>query len=141
MNKINYFLFCIILLLFCNIQQVKSRPLNLAKTTEKILSSLGTGTYYDVAAGFGSCGEMNSNDDMVVAVNYIQMENGSNPNNNPRCDKKVKIIGKTRKVVTARIVDTCPGCSSGSLDMSTALFKKVCGDLALGVCKIKWDFI
>ncbi|KAI9472145.1 MAG: RlpA-like double-psi beta-barrel-protein domain-containing protein-containing protein [Benjaminiella poitrasii] len=141
MNKFVCFFLCIVLSLFYNVQQVQARPLNLVKAAGKLLSMLGTGTYYDVAAGYGSCGKMNSNDDMVVAVNYLQMENGANPNKNPHCDKSVKIIGKTGKAVVARIVDTCPGCSSGSLDMSSALFEKVCGDLALGVCQIRWDFV
>ncbi|CEP19647.1 hypothetical protein [Parasitella parasitica] len=140
MNKL-FLCICLILSTFCVIQPAEARPLDLAKTAQKLLSILGTATYYDVAAGVGSCGEMNSNDDMVVAVNHGQMKNGANPNKNPQCNKKVKIVGKTGKTVQARIVDTCPGCDHGCLDMSSALFKKVCGKLELGVCQIKWNFI
>ncbi|KAI8990972.1 RlpA-like double-psi beta-barrel-protein domain-containing protein-containing protein [Mycotypha africana] len=124
------------------IQQVEPRPLNaIGKTAGKLLSILGTGTYYDVGAGLGSCGKMHHDNEMVVAVNHAQMKNGGNPNKNPRCGKKVKIVGKTKKAVEATIVDTCPGCAKGSLDMSPQLFKKVCGALTLGVCQIKWGFI
>lgn len=108
------------LCLFSAFERVESRPLNLGKTASKLLSILGTGTYYDVSAGTGSCGQLNSDDDMVVAVSHTQMKNGANPNKNPLCNKKVTIIGKTGKSVTARIVDTCPGCNSGCLDMSSA---------------------
>lgn len=119
MNK-SLFLICLISSIFCIIRPSESRPLNLTKAAKNLLSILGTGTYYDVAAGVGSCGETNSNDDMVVAVNHDQMKNGANPNKNPYCDKKINIIGKTGISVQARIVDTCPGCDSGSLDMSSA---------------------
>lgn len=30
----------------------------------------------------------------------------------------VSITGKTGKTVQARIIDTCPGCAEGCLDMS-----------------------
>lgn len=56
----------------------------------------------------------------------------------------------------ADIVDTCPGCNDGCLDMSTSckyinlyidiiliyhvVFEAVCGGLELGICKIKWAF-
>lgn len=119
MNKSLFFI-CLILSIFCVIQPLECRPLNLAKTAKKLLSILGTGTYYDVAAGVGSCGETNSNDDLVVAVNHGQMKNGANPNKNPYCNKNIKIVGKTGKSVQARIVDTCPGCDHGCLDMSSA---------------------
>ncbi|KAI8080812.1 RlpA-like double-psi beta-barrel-protein domain-containing protein-containing protein [Gilbertella persicaria] len=138
MNKIIFF-FCLMFssLLF----QVESLPLNLAKTTKSLLSVIGTGTYYDVSVGLGSCGHQSSDSEMVVAVNHGQMNNGANPNNNPHCGKKVKIIGETGKTIMATVVDTCPGCSEGCLDMSIALFKKVCGDPSMGVCDISWDFV
>lgn len=120
MNKSFLFICLLLSLVCCVFQPTEARPLNLAKTAKKLLSILGTGTYYDVAAGVGSCGQTNSNDDMVVAVNHGQMKNGANPNNNPHCDKKVKIVGKTGKSMEARIVDTCPGCAHGCLDMSSA---------------------
>lgn len=119
MNRFRYVLVFIVCFL-CVFEQVESRPLDLAKTASKLLSILGTGTYYDVSAGTGSCGQLNSDSDMVVAVSYKQMKNGANPNKNPRCNKKVKIIGKTGKPITATVVDTCPGCESGCLDMSSA---------------------
>ena len=45
-------------------------------------TSSGTGTFYDT--GPGSCGETDSNDDLVVAINKPQMHNGNNNNNNSR---------------------------------------------------------
>ncbi|KAI8366087.1 RlpA-like double-psi beta-barrel-protein domain-containing protein-containing protein, partial [Radiomyces spectabilis] len=98
----------------------------------------GFGTYYGV--GFGSCGKKDTDDEMIVAVNQPQMHNGANPNTNPRCGKQVFIRG-IHGSATARVEDTCPTCPSGNLDMSPTVFQKVCGDLDIGRCSIKWKFL
>ncbi|KAG2222386.1 hypothetical protein INT45_006908 [Circinella minor] len=74
-------------------------------------TSSGIGTYYDT--GPGSCGQTDSNDELVVAINKPQMHNGANPNNNPHCNKYVYIAGSSGES-KARIVDTCPGCPEGN---------------------------
>lgn len=76
-------------------------------------------TYYDV--GLGSCGLTSAPSEHIVAIPVSQMNNPANPNANPLCGKSVTIHygGKT---ATAKIVDTCMGCKSGDLDMSTSLF-------------------
>ncbi|KAI8973382.1 hypothetical protein BDF20DRAFT_648835 [Mycotypha africana] len=98
----------------------------------------GRGTYYEV--GLGSCGKYDTDDELVVAVNSEQMANGGNPNVNPKCDKMVAITGQ-KGTTTARIVDTCPTCKRGALDMSPKVFEAVCGQLSMGVCNIDWKFI
>ncbi|KAI9277619.1 hypothetical protein BY458DRAFT_504612 [Sporodiniella umbellata] len=85
---------------------------------KRVLDFKGKGTYYDVGAG--SCGKTDYDSEMVVAINKEQMDNGANPNSNPKCHQKVKIVGNLKHEVVARVVDTCPGCDSGSLDMSPA---------------------
>jgi hypothetical protein len=70
----------------------------------------GLGTFYEV--GSGSCGEYDSDSDLVVAVNKAQMQNGANPNNNPHCDNMVHIKGDHGST-SAKIVDTCPSCANG----------------------------
>ncbi|KAI8061299.1 hypothetical protein BDF21DRAFT_321932, partial [Thamnidium elegans] len=97
----------------------------------------GSGTFYEV--GSGSCGESDSDSDLVVAVNFDQMKNGANPNNNPTCQKTVFITGDMGST-SARVVDTCPSCPKGALDMSPKVFELVCGSLAVGVCTINWNF-
>ncbi|ORX48551.1 hypothetical protein DM01DRAFT_1260872, partial [Hesseltinella vesiculosa] len=98
----------------------------------------GIATYY--GPGVGSCGEMDTDEELVVALNQPQMNNGANPNQSPECDKKVQITGEGGESTTARIVDTCPQCPRGDLDLSPKVFKIVCGDLDKGRCKIKWKF-
>ncbi|CAO3616829.1 unnamed protein product [Cunninghamella blakesleeana] len=119
------------------------RKKQLAKDILNIADSIadyfeGDGTFYEV--GKGSCGKQNTNNDMIVALNDPQMKNGSNPNKNPECNKKVQITGENGKTVEATIEDTCPSCSKGNLDMSPKVFQLVCGNLDKGRCRIKWKF-
>jgi expansin (peptidoglycan-binding protein) len=97
-------------------------------------SSSGTATYY--AVGLGACGWTNSDSEMVVAMNAPQYSDGAH------CGKNVKITNtKTGTVSSAKVVDLCPGCASGSLDMSPTLFGQLNnGDLDAGVFPITWDF-
>jgi hypothetical protein len=58
------------------------------------------------------------------------------PMGNGHCGQKVKITNKSNgKSVTATVADLCPGCSYGSLDLSTGTFKAI-GDLDTGVLPI-----
>ncbi|KAI9489692.1 hypothetical protein BDB00DRAFT_876125 [Zychaea mexicana] len=98
----------------------------------------GVGTYYN--AGPGSCGETDTNDELVVAINKPQMHNGPNPNVNPHCNKYVYVTGPNGET-KARIVDTCPLCPEGCLDLSPTVFQIVCGELSKGKCQIDWKFM
>ncbi|KAI9320715.1 hypothetical protein BX666DRAFT_1811779, partial [Dichotomocladium elegans] len=95
----------------------------------------GDCTYY--TPGPGSCGETATEDEMVVAVNMSQMNNGVNPNENEHCNKYVYIKG-AKGQVKARIVDTCPGCRSRRAETFSIVFRAVCGNLAMGRCSILW---
>lgn len=79
-------------------------------------------TYY--TPGLGSCGVTNSASDAIVALAEGMMtaaQVGGNPNANPLCGKSITIsYGGVEK--TATIMDTCPGCSGGSLDLTPTLF-------------------
>lgn len=77
----------------------------------------GDATYYDV--GLGSCGVNSVSSEHIVALWHGIMEqyDNGNPNNNPLCGKYItcEYDGKT---VSAKVVDTCPGCVSFSLSIS-----------------------
>lgn len=81
-------------------------------------------TYY--APGLGSCGETNSDSEAIVALAENMMSAmtpaSGNPNDNPLCGKSITISygGKT---ATAKIMDTCPGCANGGLDLTSSLFE------------------
>ncbi|KAF9117350.1 hypothetical protein BGW39_002263 [Mortierella sp. 14UC] len=57
------------------------------------------------------------------------------------CGKSVRITSGG-KSVTARVTDTCPSkyCTSGSLDLSQAAFKKL-APLGTGVISISWEYV
>ncbi|CAO3653857.1 unnamed protein product [Mucor fragilis] len=98
----------------------------------------GEGTYYDV--GLGSCGQTNSNSEMVAALNAPQMKNGANPNNNSQCGKSIRVTNPANgKSVTVKLVDTCPPCASGDVDLSPKAFAAI-ADMDLGRIPIKWDW-
>ncbi|KAI8979606.1 RlpA-like double-psi beta-barrel-protein domain-containing protein-containing protein, partial [Mycotypha africana] len=88
--------------------------------------------------GLGSCGWTNSDTDLIAALNAPQMANGDNPNNNPNCGKYANVKGP-KGTVKVKIVDTCPPCVKGDLDLSPAAFGKI-ADFADGRVAISWDW-
>ncbi|KDQ33560.1 plant-expansin-like protein, partial [Pleurotus ostreatus PC15] len=70
-------------------------------------------TYY--AAGLGACGHTNTDNDFIVALNAAQYSGGSH------CGQTITISYKG-KTAQAKIMDLCPGCPYGGLDLSPGLF-------------------
>jgi len=82
----------------------------------------------------GACGDVNSQSDYIVAMNYAQYHGGS------PCHKVVVIKNKANnRVVKAKVTDECPSCAYGSLDLSPAAFQAL-GDLDTGVLPISWSW-
>lgn len=121
----------------------------------------GRATYY--AVGLGSCGQNNVASDYIVALNSAQYGSGYP---GPQCGKQIWISygGQT---TTATIMDECPGCGYGDLDLSQGLFEHFavsfeevpthqdCGiwktdgsvrlatdqSTSVGVFQMTWDFV
>lgn len=91
----------------------------------------GEATYYD-ANGTGACGFPASNDFMVAAINDEQYSKAN-------CGRCIEVAGPTGKVVV-RIVDKCPGCSFGDVDLSQTAFGKI-AKLSAGRIAITWRFV
>jgi expansin (peptidoglycan-binding protein) len=83
----------------------------------------------------GACGPKMSDSSMVVALNHAQY--GNMDKKSKYCGKKIKITGP-HGTAYAKIEDACPGCGHGDLDLTPAVFKKVVGNMNIGVGKIKW---
>lgn len=92
----------------------------------------GDATYYDV--GLGSCGDTNSDSELVAALSEDLMGSGSD---SEYCGKSIKIKGESGSV-TVKVVDTCPSCGAGDIDLSSTAFKKL-GELSKGVLPISWS--
>ena len=92
-------------------------------------SSSGEGTYYD-ADGTGNCGFPADASRMVAAINAADYGTAS------WCGGCVRVTGP-KGDVTVRIVDQCPGCAKGDLDLSREAFAQI-ADLSAGRVPISW---
>lgn len=94
----------------------------------------GQATFYSQGGAAGSCGNVNSDSAFIVAVNAAQVNGGSH------CGQTVQIKNtQNGRTITAKVADTCPGCSYGSLDLSMGAFGAL-GDYDQGVLPITWSF-
>jgi len=129
MSRFMYFL----LALFGILSAVIAAPLPENDGFEKRTTHTGRGTWFYV--GLGNCGWESSDSDLVVAMSKAFYDSNSGGN----CGQTLDITwgGKT---VTATMVDSCPGCGLGDLDMSPGLFQRF-ASLNTGVLnKIEWHF-
>lgn len=92
----------------------------------------GDGTYY-AADGTGNCGFDKSADLMVAAMNHTDYAASA------VCGECVQIDGPSGSV-TVRIVDQCPECKPGDIDLSAEAFAKM-ADPKLGRVKISWKVV
>ncbi|KAJ2917219.1 hypothetical protein MD484_g3219, partial [Candolleomyces efflorescens] len=90
-------------------------------------------SFYDV--GLGACGETNVATDYIVALNTNQFGTGYP---GPYCGKTITMSygGKT---ATATIMDSCPGCPYGGLDLSRGLFQHFASE-DVGIVYGEWEF-
>jgi len=93
---------------------------------------LGEATWYD-AHSANACGmSLAGSDYMVAAMNGDQYKKSL-------CGTCARIKGPDGEV-TVKIVDLCPGCSMGDIDLSEEAFAKI-ADLDDGRVKITWSFV
>lgn len=93
---------------------------------------MGDGTYYD-ADGTGNCGFDKSSDLMVGAMNHTDYAASA------VCGECVTITGP-KGDVTIRIVDQCPECQPGDIDLSQEAFAKI-ADVSAGRVDISWKVV
>ncbi|CEL62563.1 hypothetical protein RSOLAG1IB_04919 [Rhizoctonia solani AG-1 IB] len=101
-----------------------------ARSTIEARANSGKGTWYYPSAGTGACGWRNQDSDFVVALGP------SKYNKAKKCGQSitVKSGGKSVKV---KVVDLCPSCGGGSLDLSPAAFRRL-APLGKGVIQVTW---
>jgi expansin (peptidoglycan-binding protein) len=93
----------------------------------------GIATFY-YATGDGACMFGPSPGDLMVsAMNAEEYDNAS------VCGAYVHVIGPKGEV-TVRIVDLCPECKTGHLDLSMEAFAEI-ADLPLGRVSITWQLV
>ncbi len=93
---------------------------------------MGQATYYN-ADGTGACGfKATPNDLDVAALNGSQYKKSW-------CGQCALVTGP-RGTVKVRIVDLCPGCAFGGLDLSQQAFEAIAA-LSAGRVKITWHVV
>ncbi len=90
----------------------------------------GEGTYYD-ADGTGNCSFDASPSDLLVAA-----MNAADYSSAAWCGACLEVTGPM-STVTVRVVDQCPGCAHGDLDLSREAFEQI-APLSAGRVPITW---
>jgi len=97
-------------------------------------SHSGEATYYDFADGSGNCSFPATPDDLMVgAMNHVDYAASA------VCGACVALTGPSGSV-TIRVVDQCPECPEGDIDLSPDAFSKIAA-LELGRVPITWDYV
>jgi expansin (peptidoglycan-binding protein) len=95
---------------------------------------IGEATFYTFADGSGNCMyDATPNDLMVGAMNEADYDNSN------VCGSCVTVNGPNGKI-NIRIVDRCPGCPQGGIDLSPLAFSMI-ADTARGRVPISWQLI
>jgi len=94
----------------------------------------GEATYYDFADGSGNCGfPATPNDLMVGAMNHVDYAASA------VCGSCVRVEGP-EGTIDIRIVDQCPECPQGNIDLSPDAFERI-APLEQGRVPIAWTYI
>jgi len=94
----------------------------------------GEATYYDEADGGGSCSfDPTPQDLMVGAMNQTDYANSA------ICGAYVELTGPNG-TITIRIVDRCPVCPAGNIDLSPLAFSQIAA-LSKGRVPITWRIV
>ncbi|KAI1379860.1 RlpA-like double-psi beta-barrel-protein domain-containing protein-containing protein [Hypoxylon crocopeplum] len=110
--------------------------LTLAAASTRVLAYAGDMTYY--TPGLGACGTWSSGTSHIVAVAPAQYGHDANPNKAKVCGRKMT-IHYGGKSATATVVDLCPECASGSIDVSPAVFEEL-APLDRGRVRVTWGY-
>ncbi|KAK5989238.1 hypothetical protein PT974_10744 [Cladobotryum mycophilum] len=88
-------------------------------------------TYF--TPGLGACGWQSKSSDYIVAISSQIWANRGH------CGKHIKVHYGSR-TIDVTVVDECPGCSAGSLDLSPSAFQAVVGSLGPGRVHATWNW-
>ena len=118
-----------------------------------LIDSSYAATYYNAETGnAGACGKFIKNSQHAVALNPTQYNKGANCGKtiNVKCECCILRYSQVSnslylgsadkgKSVTATVMDLCPECHSGSIDLTPSAFKEL-APLSDGRIKVEWEF-
>jgi len=123
----------ILLFSACSESDIIKEP-DLLKCPDEPVIHSGEATYYSFASGAGAClFDSTPGNLMIGAMNQFDYENSL------ICGACVQVTGPLSTIVI-RIVDLCPGCSKGSIDLSPLAFSMI-ADTLLGRVPISWQIV
>ncbi len=94
----------------------------------------GEATYYDFADGSGNCGFPPTPDDLMVgAMNHTDYAGSA------VCGACVRLTGPNG-TIDIRVVDQCPECPEGDIDLSPTAFSQIAA-LSAGRVPITWQYV
>lgn len=121
---------------FAGTQQAVYLPLIIRQTNDPVPFGpvhTGDGTYY-YATGAGNCAfDPSPQNLMVAALNYVDYANAV------LCGAYIQVTGPQGSVMV-RIVDQCPGCPEGDVDLSLEAFAKI-APISAGRVDISWQLV
>ncbi|RPD63955.1 barwin-like endoglucanase [Lentinus tigrinus ALCF2SS1-7] len=88
-------------------------------------ASANEATWYQPGGAYGACGSINQNSDLVAALSPSEYASGAN------CYRRMR-VGYQNKFVDVTIVDLCPSCAVGHIDLSEGAFEQL-ANLGVGV--------
>jgi expansin len=93
----------------------------------------GNGTFY-AATGAGNCSFDASSDRMIGAMNKLDYANSA------ACGDFLAVTGPSGKTITIKIVDQCPECKPGDIDLSAEAFATLAAP-STGRIRISWHLL
>lgn len=97
-------------------------------------TSQGDATYYTFADGSGACGFPATPNDLMVGAMNAPDYGSSDP-----CGACAHVVGP-KGDVTIRVVDLCPECGKGSIDLSPQAFARI-AEIDQGRVPITWQYV
>ncbi|KAI1796501.1 RlpA-like double-psi beta-barrel-protein domain-containing protein-containing protein [Ganoderma leucocontextum] len=111
---------------------IGSAHVSAAPASDTAETFFGDATWYTPDGELGACGAPSQNSDLVVALSADQYAEGTH------CWRHIGVHYQGQ-LVDATVVDLCPGCASGSIDLSPAAFEQL-APLDDGRVEVSWDF-
>ncbi|KAF2684631.1 hypothetical protein K458DRAFT_389092 [Lentithecium fluviatile CBS 122367] len=96
-------------------------------------------TYHNPA--LGACGQINGDEDPVVAISHLLFDEGAtpNPNKNPHCNRMIRAWRNGNAPIVVRVVDRCVRCKHDDIDVSPSSFAQLV-NLANGNVYVQWEW-
>lgn len=113
-----------------------SPPIGAINQSKFSKSGQGDGTFYNPGAGVGACEWANQDSELIAAISIADFGIHVPAASSPACGACLTVTGPNGSV-SVKVVDKCPGCKQGDVDLSPSAFQKI-ASLDAGRIKVTW---